>query len=300
MIEIEQQLARLGDAVDDALANDHTDRSTPNRSRWALLAAACVGVFAIGFVVVARNTASDPDQTSTPAPATTNAPSQPPKTPAVTSVVPEDAFATVFERFAGGASRTLPAYRNVADALPTVEYHADTGEVFRVSDAFVLGEYVKIEPGVSMRWDETTEEDIAIQLPFGDPTAMASTAHVTVEVTESVLVDGSAELNGQTITVGIVVWDTDNLATIKAEFEQHPTIATMLTNSSLVFDYDPTLWAIIGDGSFLGLPVGDQLIFPALPGIGLPANTSLDDLTTTGRQPRIVNVTEYSGGWVQQ
>lgn len=81
---------------------------------------------------------------------------------------------------AGGIYSSLP------EAMPQVRYIVDGREV-SVADAYVVGEFVDVEPGRSFRWSRENDTEHRHETEFNAPQAQASTVHLTLRVERSIV-----------------------------------------------------------------------------------------------------------------
>ncbi len=80
--------------------------------------------------------------------------------------------------------------------------------------------------------------------------AVISTIHVTVDVTRSIA-DPRAPLEPNQIVFGLALDAPVDAA--RAELMSLGQVALLLYQPSPVYAYDPSVWAILEDGAFLGL-----------------------------------------------
>lgn len=186
----------------------------------------------------------------------------------------------------GSASRGSPLYTAVDEAMPNVLYSIDGAAPVSVADAYVVGNVVEVVAGRSFLWAETADTEIRTEVPFNDPTAMVSTIHVTVGVNRSIVAASEpaavhqALAPGRSVTLALALSAPVDVDAAAAELRALGTLATLLYHPSPVFDYDPSLWAVLEDGAFLGQVDAKGLVtFPVLTGeIAGAEGTSSQDM----------------------
>lgn len=180
------------------------------------------------------------------------------------------------------ASRGGTLYQSIPEAMPQVRYIVDGREPVSVADAYIVGELVSVDPGRTFQWTiDSTGEESRHEVPFNTArtdaeTSQASTVHLTLEITRSIVSpDEPASVHdrlmpGNTVVLGLTLGEQVDLDAVRAEFGAVDSFAALLYQQSAVFDYDTDLWAILEDGVFLGTinDDGSQVTFPAAEGDG--------------------------------
>jgi len=143
-------------------------------------------------------------------------------------------------------------YRSLAEAFPSAKEPNLPGETTK---AVVVGNVVDVAPGKAFTSPDNPGEDgnpESIPIDFDDPSALWRTVHLTVRVNS--VVDGDRQFGGTDITVGLVV---DGSLGASAALDGAMAIpgraVFFLTEDNPVFDYDPSVLAIVGDGALLAV-----------------------------------------------
>ena len=170
-------------------------------------------------------------------------------------------------------------YKTLREAMPDVQYLLD-GKDLRASELFVNGTVVTVEPGRSFRWEFSGDVESRVAVDNDDPTRQVTTYHLTVSI-EGVVSGPNVERPGKELTVGLAVNGFLSAKSVEALLGSR--VAMILVHST-VFDYDPTLWAILQDGELLGLVAANGTVsFPLL---------SSDDPLLSGGVPTLRTLLE--------
>jgi hypothetical protein len=183
---------------------------------------------------------------------------------------PDDVFETLAARHASG-TRAGGIYSSLPEAMPQVRHVMD-GRELSVADAYVVGKFVGVEPGRSHRWSFDDDTEVRHETAFNAPDTEAGTVHVTLRIERSIVdPDQSADVEraftaGNTVRLGLALGAYIDVEAVRNRLTGL-TLAALLHDSSAVFDYDPSLWAVLEDGGFLGVVGDDRTVtFPALDG----------------------------------
>lgn len=166
------------------------------------------------------------------------------------------------------ADRVGGVYSSLPEAMPQVRYIVDGREV-SVADAYVVGEFVDVEPGRSHRWTFENDTERRHETEFNAPEAQASTVHLTLRVERSIVDPDQpaaakrAFAAGSTVRLGVALGARIDVEAVRERLSGL-TLAALLYDSSAVFDYDRSLWAVLEDGGFLGVVEATTVTFPAL------------------------------------
>lgn len=152
--------------------------------------------------------------------------------------------------------------------------------------AGIVGDVKGIEKGRSFRWEDDPEgEDLRVETEFGDPDAMISTYHLTVEVSSVFGADSDDVATGSPVLVGIAVDPDVSLEDVEKDFSDISGAVFFLQRSP-VFDYDRSLFAIVEDGVLMAVPDDEgDLSFPLLGAddpVQPPDGVKAEDLKQSG------------------
>lgn len=159
--------------------------------------------------------------------------------------------------------RSPSVYIDPTDAMPTVEYFGKGIEAFTVSDLYIRGSVVSVEPGIGMSWTIGGNGEVIRQLEFGSPDAQVNTVHLVIAPTKVVGPNGSSEGGGD-LTVGVALSGAVNLAAIRSELVSENEFAMILVDSNPVFSYSPGLKSILDDGNYIGRVENGNINFMVL------------------------------------
>lgn len=190
----------------------------------------------------------------------------------------DDVFETLSARHAA-ADRVGGIYSSLPEAMPQVR-HVIEGRELSVADAYVVGEVVGVEPGRAHRWTRDGDAEFRHGTAFNAPDTQAGAVHVSLRIERSVVdPDQPGDVKrgfavGGTVRLGLALGASVDVEAVRERLTGL-TLAALLYDSSAVFDYDPSLWAVLEDGGFLGI-VGDErtVTFPLLEG----STFTLDEL----------------------
>lgn len=139
------------------------------------------------------------------------------------------------------------------EALPSVVHVDAQGRSVTASDVVVVGTFEEVNEGRGFSWDiDDLGEEIRLEHPYGDEQAWINTIHVTLRVEE--VIDAAADQQvrpGELLTIGIALDHPVSLSAATNEMKGLGKVVVYLVRSA-VYDYDPTVWAILEDGGFIG------------------------------------------------
>ena len=177
-------------------------------------------------------------------------------------------------------SRAGGYYETVAQAMPQVRYTIDGAAPISIADLYVVGGMVNVEPGRSFGWTlgehhepegpRADESEIRHELDFNGVGAQVSTVHVTIVIDRAIVDPNKASdlaeriEPGSQLTFALALSAPVDVDAVRADLEPVGTLAVLLYEGSPVFDYDPTLFAVLEDGAFLGHILDGTVYFPAL------------------------------------
>lgn len=174
-----------------------------------------------------------------------------------------DVFASIQERHAV-ASRADGIYDTPRDAMPQVRYIVND-ETEYVSDAYVLGKLLTVEPGRSFRYDRAESSSTTTEVDFNAPNAEVSTIHLVLQIKRSIVAPDQYEdiiqdlSPGNEVTLGLALAAPVNVEAVKKDLSTE-TLAALLYKPSNVFAYDENVWAILQDGAYLGKVNGSETV----------------------------------------
>lgn len=198
-------------------------------------------------------------------------------------------------------TRAAVPYTSVLEAMPNVVYLVNGTDELRISDAYATSSVVAVDAGRSFYWKEDPDSSTRVEVPFNDDEAQVSTLHLTVAVERAIVAPGQPEIANSTISVGLVLNAPLDLDAARKELTGNGSVVVLLlVRSSLVFDYDPTVWAILDDGEFFGLVSSNGTVsFPALAERELvPDGLTIEQFET----PTIdgpISISNVNGQWVR-
>lgn len=149
--------------------------------------------------------------------------------------------------------------KSIEEALPNVRYFSEDGASFSLSDAYVRGEIEFVRAGKSFIWAMDSDREVRSEVPFESNSAMVTTYHLGIRVqvgnTSKVnMLSADREvLKGELIQVGLALPGSGFLQELQSEWVGKKKIAMLLVSQNPVFDYQPQLWSILNDGTYLGL-----------------------------------------------
>lgn len=213
----------------------------------------------------------------------------------VAAVSPEEGLHFVTEFLSGIAdtgARAAPWYRTLDEVLPNVEYVYPDGRTKRLSDLAVVGRFVALEQGAGF----TVQGDDApggTPTRFDDPDARWRSVHGVVEVERSV---GGGDAP-ERLKVSLPLYDREDFDEFDAGLRALGRVVLFLDADSTLVAYDPSLFVIVQNHSFIASVAGDEtLALPMLPpeeaaSLLGPAMRKLSDLETRAKAPRKVVLT---------
>lgn len=168
--------------------------------------------------------------------------------------------------------------------MPQVRYSIDGRDPISVADAYVVGDFVKVEPGGSFKWTEDAENEFRQEVPFNAEDAQSSTIHLTLNIRRSIVDPNQPEqvhrdlARGNDVTLGLALGTPVNIDAVRSELMSAKSFAALLYEPSPVFEYDRSLWAIVLDGGLLGTVTDDRTVtFPALEAVARRNREDPDD-----------------------
>jgi len=209
---------------------------------------------------------------------------------------------SIVEQLRGRASavdRVRP-YASVVEAMPQVTFVVDGDREFTISDLYVTGRIVDVSPGAGFSWttDDVTDAEVRNQFEFNASEAWVSTLRVTVEVARSIAGPGVSP-NPDQIVFGLSLQSPVDIESARLDLMGMGQVALLLVQDTPVYDYDPSLWAVVEDGAFLGSVTTDGSIgFPLLTaGNGglVPQGLTVDQLEAGPGDAEILLETLESG-----
>lgn len=147
-------------------------------------------------------------------------------------------------------ARTASVYESPNDAMPTIEYFGKGIAPFRVSDQYVRGIVVSVEPGIGMNWTLDENGEATRQLEFGSSDALVNTVHLVISPVKMFGPNGQSGDRGN-VKVGVALTGAVDLRSIRSELINRE-IAAILVDSNPVFSYSPGLKSILEDGNYIG------------------------------------------------
>lgn len=176
--------------------------------------------------------------------------------------------------------RVRELYDTPLGAMPQVQHPVPGSDPVSVTDAYVVGSVVRVEPGESHWWpdidEEITEGLGRHTVEYNADKADVSTVHVTLRIDRSIVAPSQpADVRGQLragreVTFGLVFDAPADPEAYEAELKAGGQLAVLLVRSSPVFDYDPNIWAVLEDGALMGFVQDDVVEFPAFEIEGSP------------------------------
>lgn len=196
-------------------------------------------------------------------------------------------------------SRAPVPYTSVIEAMPNVLYQVDGREELRISDAYVVGTIIDVQEGRSFRWNENSNSSERIEVPFNGEDAQVSTIHLIIRVDRSIIAPGQPDIADSSVTLGLALNAPVAIDAAREDLLKGGPVVVLLVRSSPVFDYDPTLWAILDDGEFLGnVPHDGSVSFPILVERGLvPDGLTIEQLENPTK--RTISINNVDGQWVR-
>jgi hypothetical protein len=210
----------------------------------------------------------------------------------------------VFENLAArhGSVSGSAIHRTPAEAMPQVRYSIDGADPISIADVYIVGDIVDVKMGRSFFWTESADEETRTEVDFNADGAQVSTLHVSIAVTRSIVDPNQRdELDpmvapGSVVTLALALTSPVDVDKAAEELGKGSTVAALLYRSSPVFDYDPTLWAVLNKGAYFGSVGPDDIVtFAALVGDeGASLSTKQLEAPTKG-DPIAIRSTE--SGW---
>ena len=175
----------------------------------------------------------------------------------------EDIFQSIHRRLAS-SSRAPALYHSLPEAMPNVAYLLD-GELTYIDSYFVVGTVESVSTGPSFMWSIRDDIETRTEVSNDDPSAQVTTFHIRVSCESTLRPPTSKPMECDTLTFGLALDPSLSLKAVQASLSG-TRVAALLYDDSRVFDYDPNLFAVYEDGSFLGVVDGDEVLFGALDG----------------------------------
>lgn len=190
----------------------------------------------------------------------------------------------------GGLGREIP-YDTLADLLPNVKY-ARPGEPGQPATAnVVIGRVTSVAKGQG--WKPTAEDGDGVRTSFDDPQAQAKTVHLMLDVLRPI---GPRPNEPGQLRVGLAVNATTSFDALSVALRSFDRVVLFLFKGSAVFDYDPSLYAILEDGGLFATVDGEgRLALPFVDADRVPKllrlTPTLADLVAMERAPdRTINL----------
>jgi hypothetical protein len=162
------------------------------------------------------------------------------------------------------ASFAPPIYRSAIEAAPATTFVVDGERTMTASDAFAVGT-VQSLAGVAA-WSFAAGPNVADgpsavrQLPFNDPGADIDVAAVTLRVERFATAAGGVQPD--TVSFGLSLPSPTNLPALEQQLKGAGRIAVLLeSNEKTPFDFDRSLYGVVGYGAFLGTVDNDEVTF---------------------------------------
>lgn len=169
-------------------------------------------------------------------------------------MLPDMAIEHLKRRTSGAYGRV---FRTLEEALPNVRFRDRAGRLHQPTVLAVMGRISEAEPGVAFRDEETGSEP----LDFGNPSADWRTLHLQIDVEE--VLGGAAP--SPPVVVGLAVSGGEDPEALAESLESLGDVFLLLAEAGPVFNYDRSLYRILGDGALLATVSRDgRLHFPVL------------------------------------
>lgn len=163
------------------------------------------------------------------------------------------------------------AFDTPRGAMPQVRYRIDGGDPVSMSDAWVVGTLVDVEPGRSFRWtyDAENDRDTMHVLEYGAPGADLSTVHLVMRLDRALTApDVNARVRhwlqeGATVRIGLNVGPSVDLPD-DPQLPHDVRLGAILHRDGFASSYDDAVWGITTncDESYLGPIDGGVVTFP--------------------------------------
>lgn len=142
-----------------------------------------------------------------------------------------------------------------------VARHEDGPELGTV----VRGTISAVEPGAGFRWDlsENGDNEVRVQLPYGDAEAMINTVHATIKVEE--FLAPHSDLRDTEFQFGLAFSPRVPLEAAVADLTNLGEVVVFM-DSSPVFDYQPGLHGVMENGQLIGIVNNGNVEFPIADG----------------------------------
>lgn len=101
----------------------------------------------------------------------------------------------------------------------------------RETDAIVIGRVVDVEPGQSFSWTIGDDAEARTILPFGDPSAEATSFHLSLEVTDVVVAGRDTDIEPGRIQIG-VTHSADKRGSVEDDYQGIGEVVFFLSEKS--------------------------------------------------------------------
>lgn len=165
------------------------------------------------------------------------------------------------------ASFAPPIYRSAIEAAPSTKFVVDGRESMTVSDALVIGSVQSVVGATAWSFSAGPQVEggpnTVKRLSFNDPEGDIDVVAVTLRVERSSTADGNAL--PETISFGLSLPSVTSLPTLEEQLKSLGTLAVLLERNEMTpFDFDKSLYGVVGYGTFLGSVDGDVVTFGAI------------------------------------
>jgi hypothetical protein len=166
-----------------------------------------------------------------------------------------DAFELISRR--GAAAAGVRYFGNVDELLANQPFTIGDRPTAPLTDAVVVGRVNEVVDGRAFSAEGS--EEVTVEVPWNDESALWRTFHVVVETQE--VISGSA---GGRVTLGIALGASATHAQVEQSFEDGRQLLLFLRSDSEVFAYDPSVFADVENGMFIATVTDGEISFPAL------------------------------------
>lgn len=177
------------------------------------------------------------------------------------------------------AGRGPSWFKALDELLPNTVYQHPNGERETLTDLVVVGRIVEVEEGIGF---VVPDGDAPSGQPtsFDDPKALWRTVHFRVDVDQTA---GGGQ-RPRSVRVGLAFGVDGEFAKVAAGLQGLGRVVLFLQRNSPVLAYDPTLYSVVEDGSFIATVGSDGTL--ALPVIDGERASQL--LSSTPRLDRLI------------
>ena len=201
----------------------------------------------------------------------------------------------------GNVDRVKAVNTSIAEAMPTFVYTNQVNKKYSLSDIYVRGDVVGVEPGHSYDWEMSSEPPKQIELKFEDRSSVATTYLLKVRITKLIVsavntLDENRQNQiavGKTITVGVNAAGSGYLSELQNEWVGKKSIAVLLETNTAMFENDDSVWAVLGNGQYLGIVSGGSATFDAAVDVATKSPVSIAELESFSGSARLKNVNGF-------